>query len=63
VLLHLARYVDEGAYMVSEETPARRVWSMFRSLGMRTIVVVDKAHQPVGIIARQQLVAYALADR
>ena len=63
LLLDLSGYVDEGAYMVSEETPARRVWALFRSLGMRHIVVVDKRHQPVGMITRRDLLAHAIADQ
>ena len=31
-------YIDGGVYMVSEETTARRLWSLVRSLGMLHIV-------------------------
>ena len=62
-VLNLSRYVDEGAFMVSEETSARRVWALFRSLGMRHIVVVDRRHQPVGMITRRDLLWHAVADR
>ena len=56
-------YIDAGAYMVSEETTARRVWSLFRSLGMRHIVVVDTRHLPIGMITRRDLIMHAVADR
>ena len=62
-LLDLSAYVDEGAYTVSEEMPARRVWSLFRSLGMRHIVVVDRRHRPVGMITRRDLIMHAVADQ
>ena len=56
-------YVDAGAYMVSEDTTARRVWSLFRSLGMRHIVVVDTRHQPIGMVTRRDLIMHAVAER
>ena len=61
--VNLHPYVDAGVYMVSEETTARRVWSLFRSLGMRHIVVVDTRHLPVGMITRRDLIMHAVADR
>ena len=60
--VNLHAYIDGGAYMVSEETTARRVWSLFRSLGMRHIVVVDTRHLPVGMITRRDLIMHAVAD-
>ena len=59
----LLPYIDAGAYMVSEEMTARRVWSLFRSLGMRHIVVVDTRHLPIGMITRRDLIMHAVADR
>ena len=59
----LIPYIDAGAYMVSDETTARRVWSLFRSLGMRHIVVVDTRHLPIGMITRRDLIMHAVADR
>ena len=59
----LLPYVDAGAYIVSEETSARRVWKLFRSLGMRHIVVVDTRHLPIGMITRRDLIMHAVADR
>ena len=60
--VNLHPFIDGGAYMVSEEMTARRVWSLFRSLGMRHIVVVDTRHLPVGMITRRDLIMHAVAD-
>ena len=61
-LLDLSVYVDEGAYIVGEEMSARRVWALFRSLGMRHLVVLSKRHQPVGMITRRDAIMHAVAD-
>ena len=59
--VNLAPFIDTGAYIVSEDTSARRVWALFRSLGMRHIVVVNELHQPTGMITRHDLIHYAVA--
>ena len=41
---------------------ARRVWSLFRSLGMRHIVVVNTRYLPVGMITRRDLIMHAVAE-
>jgi len=51
----LSRFVDQGCYVVSEVTPASRIWRMFRSLCMKQIVVVNLQHQPIGIITLRDL--------
>lgn len=58
--INLSPFIDTGAYIVSQDTSARRVWALFRSLGMRHIVVVNELHQPVGMITRHDLIKYSI---
>jgi len=57
--VNLSPFIDQGAYTVSESISARRVWALFRALGMRHIVVLDHAHQPTGVITRGDLIRFA----
>jgi hypothetical protein len=60
--VNLSPFIDQGAYTVSENISARRVWALFRSLGMRHIVVLNHSHQPVGVITRRDLIRFAVAQ-
>jgi CBS domain-containing protein len=60
--VNLSPFIDQGAYTVSEGISARRVWALFRALGMRHIVVLNHSHQPVGIITRGDLIRFAVAS-
>ena len=60
--VNLSPFIDQGAYTVSESISARRVWALFRSLGMRHIVVLNHQHQPVGVITKKDLVKFAVAQ-
>lgn len=60
--VNLSPFIDQGAYTVSESVSARRVWALFRSLGMRHIVVLNHQHQPVGVITKKDLVSWLGAN-
>ena len=61
--VNLSPFIDQGAYTVSESVSARRVWALFRSLGMRHIVVLNHQHQPVGIITKGDLSSCVLRSQ
>jgi CBS domain-containing protein len=58
--VNLAPFIDTGAYIVTEETSSRRIWNLFKKIGMRHIVVVNQHHQPVGMITRHDLMHFAV---
>jgi CBS domain-containing protein len=51
---------DTGVYVASHMTTGARLWRLFRTAGMAKIVIVNDAHEPVGIITRKDIVR---ADR
>ena len=53
--LHLTPYMQIAPITVHGHGSAERAYEIFRSLGLRTIVVVDNRSRPIGIIKRHQL--------
>eukprot|EP00756_Hemistasia_phaeocysticola_P029601 Hpha_TRINITY_DN16241_c3_g1::TRINITY_DN16241_c3_g1_i1::g.12220::m.12220/K05016/CLCN7; chloride channel 7 len=54
--MNLERYMEAFPFTVQEDTPLPRVYSTFRSLALRHLIVVDRQSRPRGIIARKNLV-------
>ena len=59
----LAAYLDLRPIMnpvpiaVQRQCPLSRVFTLFRSLGIRHLVVTDDANEPVGIISRKEIMS------
>lgn len=53
--LHLAAYLQVAPHTFDGHGSAERAYEMFRSLGLREIIVVDKKSRPIGIITRHEL--------
>jgi len=53
--LHLAAYLQVAPHTFDGHGSAERAYEMFRSLGLREIIVVDKTSRPIGIITRHEL--------
>ena len=54
--INLARYMDKHPFTVLRTTPLPRVYTIFRELGLRHLVVTDNNNHPAGLIARKCLV-------
>eukprot|EP00978_Attheya_sp_CCMP212_P019924 scaffold56580_cov52-Attheya_sp.AAC.3 len=61
-LVDLRPYVNTAPYVVQENASVERAYKMFRSLGIRCLVVVNRYNQCVGTITRSDLTADALAE-
>eukprot|EP01065_Artemidia_motanka_P012811 TRINITY_DN17076_c0_g1_i1.p1 TRINITY_DN17076_c0_g1~~TRINITY_DN17076_c0_g1_i1.p1 ORF type:complete len:1639 (+),score=465.53 TRINITY_DN17076_c0_g1_i1:62-4918(+) len=51
----LLPYIDLDTYIIPPTFPLTRLFKLYRSVGLRHVVVVDSAHTPIGIISRQEL--------
>lgn len=54
-ILHLSPYIQIAPHTFDGHGSAERAYEMFRSLGLRALFVVDKSHQPIGVITRLEL--------
>ena len=53
-------FVNHSAPCVREKFSLYRTFVMFRTLGLRHLIVVDKANRIVGLISRKDLIGEAL---
>lgn len=53
--LDITPYLSIGHYTVNRFTSVQRTFSVFRSLGLRTLVVTDAFGRPMGLITRHDL--------
>jgi chloride channel 7 len=54
--IDIAPYIDVSAISVRQDCPTNRAFLVFRSLGLRHLVVVDKMNTPVGMLTRKDLI-------
>ena len=57
--LDLKQVMNESPFTVDAHCPLQRVWRLFRSMGLRHLVVLDHDHCVVGIITRADLLEAA----
>lgn len=60
--LDLAQIMQKSPFTIDELCPLPRVWRLFRSMGLRHLVVLDQEHCVVGIITRADLLAASNVD-
>jgi chloride channel 7 len=60
--LDLRPYANTAPYTVNETASIQRTYRLFRTLGLRTLCVVNHNNQVVGIITRKDLLPEALTD-
>ena len=58
----LRPYANSACYTVNETASIQRTYRLFRTLGLRTLCVVNHFNQVVGIITRKDLLPDALMD-
>jgi chloride channel 7 len=61
-LLDLRPYANTAPYTINETSSIQRTYRLFRTLGLRTLCVVNHTNQVVGIITRKDLLPEALSD-
>jgi len=61
-LLDLRPYANTAPYTINETASIQRSYRLFRTLGLRTLCVVNHTNQVVGIITRKDLLPDALSD-
>lgn len=60
--LDLAQVMQKSPFTIDELCPLPRVWRLFRSMGLRHLVVLDQEHCVVGMITRADLLAAGTVD-
>jgi len=53
--IDLAPYMNQTPYLIQSLSPLSRVYRLFRTMGMRHLVVVDSTNKVVGMITRTDL--------
>jgi len=60
-LLDLRPYANTAPYTINETASIQRTYRLFRTLGLRTLSVVNHSNQVVGIITRKDLLPESLS--
>ena len=55
--MNLFPYIDTAAFTIHESATFQRTYKMFRTLGLRQLIVVNKYHQVLGMVTRVDLVS------
>jgi chloride channel 7 len=61
--IDLAPYIDTSATAVQENFSLDRTYILFRSLGLRHLVVVDQHNRPTGMVTRKDLMGFKIEER
>mmetsp|Transcript_23545 Transcript_23545/g.51672 ORF Transcript_23545/g.51672 Transcript_23545/m.51672 type:complete len:861 (+) Transcript_23545:337-2919(+) len=61
--LDLGPYVNPSYYVVQEDASLSKVYTLFRTLGLRHLCVIPRAPDVVGIITRRDLLPETIDDR
>ena len=55
MIISIARQVQLSPYTFNEDGSAERAYELFRTLGLRNLIVTDLEARPIGIITRDDL--------
>jgi signal-transduction protein with cAMP-binding, CBS, and nucleotidyltransferase domain len=61
--IDLAPYINTSATAVQQTYSLDRTYILFRSLGLRHLVVVDQHNRPTGIITRKDLMGFKIEEK
>lgn len=61
--LDLGPYANPTYHVVQEDTSLAKVYTLFRTLGLRHVAVVPRSSQIVGIISRKDLLPHVLESK
>ncbi|PRD28155.1 UNVERIFIED_CONTAM: clcA [Trichonephila clavipes] len=62
-IVHQVPYANKSAVHVQEDFSLHRAYIIFRSLGLRHLVVVNEKNDVVGIITRKDLMGYNIEEK
>ncbi|XP_033749543.1 H(+)/Cl(-) exchange transporter 7-like [Pecten maximus] len=60
--IDLKSFLNPGAYSVSHCASFPRIFRLFRALGLRHVVVVNRKHQVIGMVTRKDLARYRITQ-
>ncbi|XP_069124050.1 H(+)/Cl(-) exchange transporter 7-like isoform X2 [Argopecten irradians] len=60
--IDLRSFLNPGAYSVSHCASFPRIFRLFRALGLRHVVVVNRKHQVIGMVTRKDLARYRITQ-
>ena len=63
VYIDLEQYINKSAPRIEENFSLHRTYIVFRTLGLRHLMVVDMASRVVGIITRKDLMGFNLEEK
>ena len=63
IWLDLRPFVNSSAMSVHTRFSLHRTYNIFRSLGLRHLVVVDDDYKVAGIITRKDLMGFAIEEK
>ena len=63
IYINLEPYINHSAPRIEENFSLHRTYIVFRTLGLRHLMVVDMASRVVGIITRKDLMGFNLEEK
>ena len=63
IWLNLRPFVNSSAMSVHTRFSLHRTYNIFRSLGLRHLVVVDDDYKVAGIVTRKDLMGFAIEEK
>ncbi|GLI66383.1 hypothetical protein VaNZ11_010174 [Volvox africanus] len=60
--IDLTPYINTSVFMVPDTFSVERTYVLFRTMGLRHLIVVDEQHMVKGIVTRKDLLGYRLDD-
>ncbi|KXZ47514.1 hypothetical protein GPECTOR_35g952 [Gonium pectorale] len=61
-VIDLTPYINTSVFMVPDSFSVERTYVLFRTMGLRHLIVVDEQHTVKGIVTRKDLLGYRLDD-
>uniref|UniRef100_A0A8D2IQI6 Chloride channel protein n=1 Tax=Varanus komodoensis TaxID=61221 RepID=A0A8D2IQI6_VARKO len=63
LFINLEPYINKSAMSIQAHFSLQRTYTIFRSLGLRHLTVVDLQNQVVGLITRKDLISFQLEEK
>ncbi|KAK3600873.1 hypothetical protein CHS0354_019220 [Potamilus streckersoni] len=59
--IDLSEFMNPGTYTISDCASLPRIFKLFRALGLRHVVVINRRNQVIGIVTRKDLARYKVS--
>ncbi|CAD5124729.1 DgyrCDS12999 [Dimorphilus gyrociliatus] len=63
IYVNLEQFIDKSCTKVDQEYSVHRVYTLFRTLGLRHLLVIDSLNRIVGIITRKDLMNFNIHEK